>query len=82
MPGPFRSIAIWASQKPERSNFVISLVALAMVIIVVGAVAGMVWATAPQRRPEASLPGDQSPFHVGFLFSTYARTPSTRSSLV
>jgi hypothetical protein len=47
MPDPFRSIDRWASQSGERSALLLWLVVIGMAVLVVLAVAGLIWYTEP-----------------------------------
>jgi hypothetical protein len=47
MHDPFRSLDRWASQSGERSALLLWLVVLGMTALVLIAVAGLMWYTAP-----------------------------------
>jgi hypothetical protein len=47
MPNPLRSIDRWASQSGERSALLLWLVVIGMAVLVVLAVVGLFWYTAP-----------------------------------
>jgi hypothetical protein len=51
MINPLRSIDRWASQSGDRSTLLLWLVVIAMAVLVVLAVGGLIWYTAPAPRP-------------------------------
>jgi hypothetical protein len=51
MLDPLRSIDRWASQSVDRSAFLLWLVVIGMALLVVLAVLGLIWYTAPITAP-------------------------------
>jgi hypothetical protein len=51
MINPLRSIDRWASQSGDRAAMLLWLVVIAMAVLVVLAVLGVLWYTAPPPQP-------------------------------